>query len=286
MNKIRVAALVSSLAISAAPLAAQTVVVNGSGTPYTSALPSPGSNDPSCFLMTETWCAYNVRSNASVGQTTANPRSGNGSLAFSSPDGNGKADFNYYFAEANRFKVKDIMSMSYDWFRNTSSTNPNVQVPALRLLVAGPEPLLDALIFEPTYNGSATPAGVWQTSNITSSSFFWWNRDCANRFGPGPDYTVTLADWADGHSTAFGMCSNSIPNDVVVLGFSVGVGSGWNGAFDGAVDNISFQLAGQNQATTFNFEVGSQSVVPEPSTYALMFAGLAAVGVAARRRRK
>ncbi|MBC8089351.1 MAG: PEP-CTERM sorting domain-containing protein [Phycisphaerae bacterium] len=31
--------------------------------------------------------------------------------------------------------------------------------------------------------------------------------------------------------------------------------------------------------------VSTQSVVPEPSTYALMFAGLAAVGVAARRRR-
>ncbi|MGV3708435.1 MAG: PEP-CTERM sorting domain-containing protein [Gemmatimonas sp.] len=285
MSKIRLAAVLSSLAISAAPLAAQTVTVNGSGTPFTA--PGGGTADPSCSALMDTWCARNVRNNASVGQTTANPRSGNGSLAFSSPNGTGKADFEYYFSAPNQFRIKDVQSMSYDWFRNVSSTNPAAQVPALRLIVQGPNtPGLDALIFEPIYNGVSPTAGVWTTSNITTSSFFWWNRDCANQFGPGPDYSVTLGDWGDGHTTTFGGCTSSILDNALVLGFSVGVGSGWNGVFDGAVDNVSFQLAGQNQATTFNFEVASQSVVPEPSTYALMLAGLAAVGVAARRRRK
>lgn len=290
MNHARVFSLMSGLLVAAAPLAAQTVVVNGSGTPYTN---STGANTPteadaSCSAFVQTWCARNVRNNSSVGQTTANPRSGNGSLAFSSPNGSGKADFEYYFAPQNQFRIKDISTMSYDWFRNSSSTNVALQVPAIRLLVAGPNSFgTDALIFEPYYQTpSNTTAGSWQTSSITGSSVFWWNKDCGNVFGAGPDYSVTLADWGDGHTTTSGACSSSILDNTNVIGFSIGVGSGWNGQFDGAVDNFSFQLNGQNQATTFNFEVAQQSVVPEPTTYAMMIAGLVAVGAATRRRRK
>ncbi|MEP6781122.1 MAG: PEPxxWA-CTERM sorting domain-containing protein [Gemmatimonadaceae bacterium] len=288
MNRVRVLSLMSSLLLVAAPLSAQIIVVNGTGTPYTA--PGTGTNNPTCAGQFDKWCAYDVRDNASVGQTTANPRSGNGSLAFSSPVGDGtgkaKADFDYLFSPANQFKIKDIQSMSYDWFRNTSSTNNAVQVPALRLIVEGPSAAyVDQLVFEPTYQpGGTTPAGSWQTSLISTGSYFWWNKDCQNRFGPGPDYAVSLATWGVGHSTTSGPgCTSAIADNAKVLGFSVGVGSGWNGQFDGAVDNISFRLKNQEIATTYNFEVAS--TVPEPSTYALMIAGLAAVGFAARRRR-
>ncbi|MEO7360319.1 MAG: PEP-CTERM sorting domain-containing protein [Gemmatimonadaceae bacterium] len=286
MKPVGVFSVLSSLFLLAAPLSAQTIIVNGSGTPFTTPLPNPGANDPSCVGQLDRWCAYDVRSNASVGQTTANPRSGNGSLAFSSPSGAGKADFDYLFSSANQFKIKDLQSMSYDWFRNATSTNSAIQVPALRLLVEGPNAAyVDALVYEPYYQGAATPAGLWQTSAITTSSLFWWNKDCGNTFGAGPDYSVTLADWSDGHTTTSGACVSSILDNAKVIGFSVGVGSGWNGTFDGAVDNVSFRLNGVREATTYNFEVSSTSVVPEPSTYALMMAGLAALGVAARRRR-
>ncbi|MEO7995898.1 MAG: hypothetical protein ABI852_00565, partial [Gemmatimonadaceae bacterium] len=160
MSRVRAFTFLSSLLAVAAPISAQTIVVNGSGTPYTN---STGANTPteadaSCSAFYATWCARNVRNNSSVGPTTANPRSGNGSLAFSSPDGSGKADFEYYFAPQNQFRIKDISSMSYDWFRNSSSTNSALQVPAIRLLVSGPNaPGVDALIFEPYYQ---TPSNV------------------------------------------------------------------------------------------------------------------------------
>lgn len=176
--------------------------------------------------------------------------------------------------------------MSYDWFRNSSSANNGIQVPAIRLIVQGPDsPFTDMLVYEPYYQGSSTAAGLWQTASITSNSFFWWNKDAGARCAGGPDYTVSLGDWGDGHTTTANACSYSILDNAKVLGFSVGVGSGWNGMFDGAVDNVSFRLQDQNEATTYNFEVAGQSIVPEPSSYAMMLAGLAGLGFVARRRR-
>ena len=52
--------------------------------------------------------------------------------------------------------------------------------------------------------------------------------------------------------------------------------------------SFTFAFGGTNQAgaqTGDQFYVSSVTTVPEPSTYTLMFAGLAAVGFLARRRR-
>jgi len=65
---------------------------------------------------------------------------------------------------------------------------------------------------------------------------------------------------------------------LVILGFSVGVGSGW-GPFDGATDNIAWSIGTQNMSS--NFEVPA-SQVPEPGPLALF--ALMALGVAATRR--
>lgn len=282
-NRIRTLLLAGAAFAALSPAGAQTVVVSGSGTPFTN---PGGSNiaDPACSAFADTWCARNVRVGGTVGQTTTYARSGNGSLYFTSNDINAKADFVYLFSAPNQFRVKDLVGMSYDYYRNGASTTSGVQIPALRLLI---DPAFGGgeLIYEPVYNGGVGGNNVWNTASINTGSFFWWNQD-QNRFCSfGPDYSVTLADWGDGH-TAVSACGGdrTMLDNAMVVGLSTGIGSGWNGMFDGAVDNISFQ-AGTRQATTFNFEVASQSVVPEPSSYALMFAGLAAVGFVARRRR-
>ena len=282
MKRFGVLSLLSGLVL--APSAfAQTIVVNGTGTPFTS--PSVGGAADVTCIAYDTWCAYDVRSNASVGQTTAKPRSGNGSLAFSSPSGAGKADFDFFFAPANQFRIKDIATMSYDWYRNSASTTNGVQIPALRLLI---DPSFGGgqLIFEPVYNGGVGASDTWNTASINTGSFFWWDQDQNRKCSFGPDYSVTLADWADGH-TSVSACGGdrTMLNNALVVGLSTGVGSGWTGMFDGAVDNVSFRLNGQNEATTYNFEVAGQSVVPEPSSYAMMLAGLAGLGFVARRRR-
>lgn len=284
MNRVRMFCLLSAIAVSGAPLAAQTVVVNGSGTQFTE---PGGSNvaDPSCSLLVSTWCARNVRMGGAVGQTTTYARSGNGSLQFNSNHGNAKADFVYYFSTPNQFRIKDLYGMSYDYFRNSSSTTSPAQIPALRLLI-DPAAGGGELIYEPVYNGGVGANNVWNTATIGTGSFFWWNQDQNRICSVGPDYSVTLADWGDGH-TSVSACGGdrTMLDNAMVIGLSTGVGSGWNGSFDGAVDNISFQLNSQRQGTTYNFEVAQQSVVPEPSTYALMGFGLLSLGLVRRKRK-
>jgi hypothetical protein len=264
----RWAAALSALALSAAALPAQTVVVTGDGSTFTSPAPSPGVADPSCSAFLDTWCARNVRQNAEVGITTDFPRSGNGSLYFESPSSTGKADFEYYFSSP--FTLGQVASLAYDYFRSSASTNAANQVPSLRLAL-GPSAGFGYLIYEPVYNAGAFGTDTWHTAAIGSTSTFWLN---------GNDGTYrTLAQWQAGQVVG----GRTVDANTLVIGLSTGVGSGWADTFVGAVDNVSYQTTGMAQAITYNFEVAS---VPEPQTYALMATGLLGVAAAAYRRRR
>jgi hypothetical protein len=117
-------------------------------------------------------------------------------------------------------------------------------------------------VFELAYNPAATvPTDAWVTQPIISSSKLWG-------FGAFPDggYTTTLAAWqADPANSA-----------TEILGFSLGVGSGWTGDFKGAVDNPTWFIDGVT--TTTNFEV-----IPEPATITA-FVGLTLLGFGVWRR--
>ncbi len=54
--------------------------------------------------------------------------------------------------------------------------------------------------------------------------------------------------------------------------------------FNGTFTSLTFETT--NVENWSGFTVGAESTVPEPSTYALMVTGLAAIGVAARRRKR
>lgn len=229
------------------------------------------------------WYYNNVRNSGVVGINSTLPRSGNGSAYFSSPSGAAKADIEFlpsavniggnFYSGASLGLFSQLSSFGYDWYRVGTSTNPAVQHPALRVLLdLDGNPLTPGdragLVFERAYNSLPTLTDQWLTDVIGASTNLW--SFGALGFATG-GYNVTLAQWQADTALA----------RAVVVGFSAGVGSGWNGAFTGAVDNIGWTI-GQN-SVSYNFEVERQGTVPEPGTIALL--GLALAGLATTRRR-
>lgn len=272
MHKRLIAAAL--LAVATHSASAQTVVVTGPGTQYTNAGPS-NSADPACPV-NGSWCARNVRNSGAAGITSALPRSGNGSIQFDGPTGQSyKADFEHYLAIPERFTLNSLQSFGYDWFRSSTSAAPNHLAPALRLILSD----FSYLVYEPALNGAnknnifPQPTDAWQTNVFGDNGYVWWT-------GEGTQLAYSIADWKAGRATAN---SRFLDGSAVVIGFSTGVGSGWNGSFDGAVDNVTYQTSSMRQATTYNFE--TTSVVPEPSTYALFATGLIGLAMVRRRRK-
>lgn len=269
-----------------AGLASAQVVLpnNPTGDFYTNA----GGSNQGQAVGTSGFYYNNVRNGGTVGINAQIPRNGTGSAYFKSEDGADKADFEFlalgtnvggnFFAGGSLGKLGDLEALSYSWYRKgTSTTTANFQ-PVVRILVDADGDLntitdRGGLVFEIAYNGAATAV----TDTWVNEDIFGYNSGAgANMwtFGAGmtfaqEGYGVKLSEWQAGKAT--------IGANSQILGFSMGVGSGWANGFEGAVDDLSFKFAGQN-AQTFNFEA-----VPEPGTMAALFAGLA--GVVARRKR-
>ena len=229
----------------------------------------------------EGWYYNNVRNNGIVGVNGNYPQSGNGSVYLSGsvgPGGNSsKADVEFlasatanlngnYSPGAPLGVLGQLSSFAYDWYRDSSSTNSDVQHPSLRLQVVDPQNLAVSgyLVFERAYNGDLldppnpspsplVPTDTWVSDDVFAGDYRLWSTGTL----PSAGVTVgsrTLSQWMNDFRS------------YLVIGISSGFGSGW-GPFEGAVDNITFGFNGDD--TTYNFEVSADGVVPEPMTLAV-----------------
>lgn len=235
------------------------------------------------------WYYNNVRNSGTVGISAAFPWQTTGSVYFSSPSGAAKADIEYlpnavsvfgnYVATAGLGRFSDLQGISYRWYRDGSSTVLAHLHPVIRILLDADGDLATltdrgGLVFERVYLGlSPAPTNQWVSDTVIGSTYLW-------NFGLGLGFAANINDTPYAYDATLAEWQAYFPN-AQIIGFSTGVGSGWNGVFSGAVDAISWTLGGVT--TTTNFEIYRASEIPEPGTGLLVGVALALVAWRIRR---
>ncbi|MDX2139708.1 MAG: right-handed parallel beta-helix repeat-containing protein, partial [Chloroflexota bacterium] len=211
------------------------------------------------------WYPTNIRApGGAVAITTAQPRSGLGSLQFNGGGNDAKADLAYRWDPAvfPARTLGSLTALSFEWYRSSTSTNPANQAPALRLVYFDvATSAAGYLVWEEAYNGSVVPTNTWVSEDIFAGNF--WMR----AFGPVGGgsrtievYDVSLTEWISNNHNGSGSPIPSVGGtphvlsaNTLIVGIEVGVGSGWNGVYQMFVDNVSFSF-GASDSFTFNFE--------------------------------
>ncbi|MCK4722538.1 MAG: hypothetical protein KAT75_04500, partial [Dehalococcoidia bacterium] len=176
-----------------------------------------------------------------------NPPLGNGSLEMGTTASQDKAQlFNY---DHMGTALADIDSITYATYRNSSSTNPPAQYPAINIEVdyIGDGTSYTTLVWEPiyAYGQSNLAVDTWQTWDTMAPSQTgfgggWWS----TKNIPGVCAFNCFVDWET-------IVQNN-PNAKIKYGFGVNVGSGWDGVFTGAVDALTLTI--NDETTAYDFE--------------------------------
>ncbi|MEP6590816.1 MAG: PEP-CTERM sorting domain-containing protein [Gemmatimonadota bacterium] len=215
-------------------------------------------------------------SNTGSGSTTAitstYARGGLGSAEISMDDNlNTESDFYRDFTAA--LSLSSLTSVSYDWYRSSSSTTGGLAAPAFAFYLAN-DP--NYLIYEPYYNmtipGNA-PLDQWITETGMLNGIWWFTGN-----GTGNcSYAAAYQSLSAFNTQCYG-------GNAMVAGVNVYMGFSGPGSFRAAFDNVQYSF--DDEGTTYNFEPDPRGgdVVPEPATLTLLASGL--VGMAAARRRK
>lgn len=288
--QIRQATCILAGMLAAGMLPAANVTVYGDGTAFTNA----GGANAGNFAGFDAWFSANVRNGGASGITSDYPRSGNGSAYLAAPahaGNNSKADFEYLFGNGG-YTLGTLSAFSYDWYRDSASTVAGHLMPAIRLYFdadgsAATTTDRGYLVFERAYNPdtAAVPVDQWVSDDVynfagAGQSANLWMVNFANPNGSVLEiFNRDLQDWL----TTPNPNANypTLSSNTIIYGLSVGVGSGWTGAFEGGVDNVRLAF-GTSFDTTWNFEVQGGDV-PEPATGVLLLGGLGLM--AAMRRR-
>lgn len=195
-------------------------------------------------------------------------RSGNGSIEFTLPTVSAGADWTHQLAAPVAFST--FTSGAYEYWRDSASTNPAIQVPAYALLIdndcnAGTTADQAYLVYEPYYQTptvTALPTDQWVSETITPASVVW------PAGGGMPWSSQTLASYMNGSAAG-----TTITVGSCIVGVVSFAGSGWDGAFHGAIDNVRLS-AGGNEVVNGNFELAASATSPTVAVPALNQWGL------------
>jgi hypothetical protein len=228
------------------------------------------------------WSAFPFGGGSTSISTTV-PRSGSGSIEITLPTSSAGADWVYELATP--VKLSTFTSGAYEYWRDSASTVSGIQVPVYGLWIDNDCDTATTadqayLVYEPYYQTpsvTAFPTNQWVSETITPANVVW-------PIGGGmPWSTQPLSSYMNGTAAGTTITGSSCIMQVVPF-----AGSGWAGAFHGAIDNVRL-TAGGAELVNANFEPSPPATpvaVPTLSQWglALMVLLLGALGFQRSRR--